>query len=233
MTALAVNGLKVAYGPVVAVHDLSFRLEPGESVSLLGPNGAGKTSAVEAIAGLLPKSAGTVTLGERDISRLPASAVVKKGLALVPQWRELFPTFSVEETLMAGANGAGVRTPRPLDEIYDLFPVLKERRTQAAGSLSGGEQQMLAIGRALVTAPSVLLLDEPSAGLAVGIVKVLVEILAKIRATGVSILLVEQKLDIAQAVTERCLVLSVGQVSWTGPITEAGHLDEIRRAYFT
>ena len=233
MTALAVNGLKVAYGPVVAVHDLSFRLEPGESVSLLGPNGAGKTSTVEAIAGLLPKAAGTVMLGASDISHLPASTVVKKGLALVPQWRELFPGFSVEETLMAGANGAGSRTPRPLDEIYDLFPVLKERRTQAAGSLSGGEQQMLAIGRALVTAPSVLLLDEPSAGLAVGIVKVLVEILAKIRATGVSILLVEQKLDIAQAVTERCLVLSVGQVSWTGPITEAGHLDEIRRAYFT
>ncbi|MBM3509006.1 MAG: ABC transporter ATP-binding protein [Alphaproteobacteria bacterium] len=233
MTALAVNGLKVAYGPVVAVHDLSFRLEPGESVSLLGPNGAGKTSAVEAIAGLLPKAAGNVMLGASDISRLPASAVVKKGLALVPQWRELFPTFSVEETLLAGANGAGGRTPRPLAEIYDLFPILKERRSQAAGSLSGGEQQMLAIGRALVTAPSVLLLDEPSAGLAVGVVKVLVEILGKIRATGVSILLVEQKLDIAQAVTERSLVLSVGQVSWTGPITEASHLDEIRRAYFT
>jgi branched-chain amino acid transport system ATP-binding protein len=233
MTALAVNGLKVAYGPVVAVHDLSFRLEPGESVSLLGPNGAGKTSAVEAIAGLLPKAAGHVMLGESDISRLPASAVVRKGVALVPQWRELFPTFSVEETLLAGANGAGGRAPRPLDEVYDLFPALKERRSQAAGSLSGGEQQMLAIGRALVAAPSVLLLDEPSAGLAVGIVKVLVEVLARIRATGVSILLVEQKLDIAQAVTERCLVLSVGQVSWTGPITEAGHLDEIRRAYFT
>lgn len=232
MTTLEVTSLKVAYGQVVAVHDLSLRLGRGETVALLGPNGAGKTSSVEAIAGLLPKASGSVKLGTIDITELPADGVAKKGVALVPQWRELFPAFSVEETLLAGTAAAVGRPAKPLDYVYDLFPKLKERWRQEAGLLSGGEQQMLAIGRALVSSPDVLLLDEPSAGLAAGITNVLFDVLDRIRAEGVSILLVEQKLDIAAAVSDRCVVLSAGARVWEGSMKDAGHLEEIRRAYF-
>ena len=168
MTALRVTDLTVAYGPVVAVSGLSFSVESGESMVLLGPNGAGKTSAVEAVAGLLPKCRGTVEFFGENISCLSASAVVRRGLALVPQWRELFRTFTVEETLLAAVTAAVDRPPMPFTAIYDLFPMLRERRRQVAGSLSGGEQQMLAIARALVTNPKLLLLDEPSAGLLLG-----------------------------------------------------------------
>ena len=229
---LDVSGLRVAYGPVVAVHDLSFSLNPGESVALLGPNGAGKTSSVEAIVGLLPKAGGKVVLEGNDITNQPASSVVRRGVALVPQWRELFPNFTVEETLLAGTSAASHRDPKPLVYVYDLFTALKERRHQAAGSLSGGEQQMLAIGRALVSSPKVLLLDEPSAGLAVGVTRVLVDVLGRIREEGVSILLVEQKIEVAVALTDRCIVLSVGNVAWRGPIREAVKMEEIQRAYF-
>ena len=231
--ALDVKGLKVAYGPVVAVHDFTLRLEHGECVALLGPNGAGKTSSVEAIAGLLPKAGGKVSLEDTDITNLPASSVVKEGLALVPQWRDLFANLSVEENLLAATTAARGREAKPLDYVYNLFPVLRERFRQAAGSLSGGEQQMLAIGRALITSPKVLLLDEPSAGLAAGVTRVLISVLDLIRRDGVSILLVEQKLEIAEAVSNRCIVLSVGNIVWQGPVRGAAHMEEIRRAYFT
>lgn len=230
---LEITGLKVAYGPVEVVHDLDFHLESGESVALLGPNGAGKTSSVEAVAGLIPKADGKVTLNGVDISTLTANKVVRRGVALVTQWRDLFYNFSVEENLLASRMAAKGRAPKPLGYVYDLFPALSERRRQPAGSLSGGEQQMLAIGRALITSPSVLLLDEPSAGLAAGVVKVLVAVLDIVRKEGMSILLVEQKLEIAEAVCSRCIVLSVGRMVWEGPVTEASHLDEISRAYFT
>ena len=232
MTALELTGLKVVYGQIIAVHDLSFHLEHGESVALLGPNGAGKTSTVEAISGLLPKAAGCVRLGNADITDLAADAVAKNGLALVPQWRDLFPTFSVQETLLAGSAAAVGRQAKPVDYIYDLFPRLHERRQQEAGSLSGGEQQMLAIGRALIGSPKVLLLDEPSAGLAVGITNVLLDVLSRIRNDGVSILLVEQKLDVASAVADRCIVLSVGTEVWEGSMADASQLEEIKKAYF-
>lgn len=231
--ALDVKGLKVAYGPVEAVHDFTLRLEHGECVALLGPNGAGKTSSVEAIAGLLPKAGGKVSLEDVDITNFPASSVVKEGLALVPQWRDLFANLSVEENLLAAMTAARGREPKPLDYVYNLFPVLRERFRQTAGSLSGGEQQMLAIGRALITSPKVLLLDEPSAGLAAGVARVLISVLDLIRRDGVSILLVEQKLEIAEAVSNRCIVLSVGNIVWQGPVRGAADMEEIRRAYFT
>jgi branched-chain amino acid transport system ATP-binding protein len=230
---LAVVDLKVAYGAVQAVRGLDLRLEQGECVALLGPNGAGKTSSVEAIVGLLPKVGGKVLLRDVDITALPASAVVKKGLVLVPQWRELFANFSVEENLIAARSAAKDRLPKALEYVYGLFPMLKERRRQAAGLLSGGEQQMLAIGRALITSPSVLLLDEPSAGLSPLIVRSLINVLRRIRDEGVSLLLVEQKLEIMEAVSDRCIVLSAGNVVWQGPTKQAADLEEIRRAYFT
>jgi branched-chain amino acid transport system ATP-binding protein len=229
---LEVNGLRVASGPIIRVEGLDLSLPERGSLALLGPNGAGKTASVEAIAGLLPKSAGRVEFAGKDITRLSGNEVVCSGLALVPQLRELFPNFSVEETLAAGAHAARRRVATPVEVIYDLFPRLAERRSQLAGSLSGGEQQMLAIGRALMTNPKVMLLDEPSAGLAVGIVRAFIQALQRVRESGVAILLVEQNIEIATAVTDNCVVLAAGRVVWRGSAQDATKNEEIRRAYF-
>jgi branched-chain amino acid transport system ATP-binding protein len=229
---LEVSSLRVGSGGRVRVDGLDLALPERGCVALLGPNGAGKTTSVEAIAGLIPK-AGRVMLDGRDITGLSASNVARCGLALVPQWRELFANFSVEETLLAGSNAARGRTPISTENVYDLFPRLGERRKQLAGSLSGGEQQMLAIGRALMTSPRVMLLDEPSAGLAVGIVRSFVKAVKRIRDSGVAILLVEQNLEIAAALAESCIVLAAGRVVWRGSALAATTNEEIRQAYFT
>jgi branched-chain amino acid transport system ATP-binding protein len=217
---------------MIRVDGLDLALPERGCVALLGPNGAGKTASVEAIAGLLPKAAGRVMFAGQDITKLEGNEVACSGLALVPQLRELFPNFTVQETLQAGAHAARGREPAPLDTIYDLFPRLAERSSQLAGSLSGGEQQMLAIGRALVTNPKVMLLDEPSAGLAVGIVRSFIDALRRIRATGVAILLVEQNIEIATALADTCVVLAAGRVVWRGSARDATKNDEIRQAYF-
>jgi branched-chain amino acid transport system ATP-binding protein len=232
MSALRVTDLWVSYGQVTAVRGLSLHVEPGEAVVLLGPNGAGKTSAVEAICGFVPKRRGKVEFLGEDISGLSASAISRKGLGFVPQWRDLFPTFSVEETLVAAETAARRRKPTPIKDIYALFPVLRERKTQLAGSLSGGEQQMLAIGRALVTNPKLLLLDEPSAGLASGITLALVQSINRVRESGVAILLVEQNMKIARAVGERCCMLAAGDLAWQGSMKEAIERNEAARVYF-
>jgi len=229
---LEVSNLRVGSGGRVRVDGLDLALPERGCVALLGPNGAGKTTSVEAIAGLIPKAAGSVMLDGRDITNLSASSVARRGLALVPQWRELFVSFSVEETLLAGSNAARDRTPVSTESVYDLFPRLGERRKQLAGSLSGGEQQMLAIGRALMTSPKAMLLDEPSAGLAVGIVRSFVEAVKRVRDSGVAILLVEQNLEIAAALAESCIVLAAGRVVWRGSALAATTNEEIRQAYF-
>jgi branched-chain amino acid transport system ATP-binding protein len=217
---------------MIRVDNLDLMLEEHGCLALLGPNGAGKTASVEAIVGLIPKSSGRVTFDGMDISSLPASSVVRMGLTLVPQLRELFPGFTVDETLLAGANAAGQRKAGSRDHIYDLFPRLADRRHQFAGSLSGGEQQMLAISRALMSNPKVILLDEPSAGLAVGIVRSFIDVVRQIRATGVAILLVEQNLEIASTLAENCIVMAAGRVAWRGSADDAINNEEIRRAYF-
>ena len=217
---------------MIRVDNLDLTLEEHGCLALLGPNGAGKTASVEAIVGLIPKSSGRVTFDGMDISSLPASSVVRMGLTLVPQLRELFPGFTVDETLLAGANAAGQRKAGSRNHIYDLFPRLADRRHQFAGSLSGGEQQMLAISRALMSNPKVILLDEPSAGLAVGIVRSFIDVVRQIRATGVAILLVEQNLEIASALAENCIVMAAGRVAWRGSADDAINNEEIRRAYF-
>jgi len=229
---LQVSNLRVTAGPMIRVDNLDLTLEERGCLALLGPNGAGKTASVEAIIGLIPKSSGRVPFDGLDISSLPASSVVRMGLSLVPQLRELFPGFTVDETLLAGANAAGRRKAGSRDHIYDLFPRLAERRHQFAGSLSGGEQQMLAISRALMSNPKVILLDEPSAGLAVGIVRSFIDVVRQIRATGVAILLVEQNLEIASALAENCIVMAAGRVVWRGSADDAINNEEIRRAYF-
>jgi branched-chain amino acid transport system ATP-binding protein len=229
---LDVRGLRVASGPMIRVDGLDLDLPERGCIALLGPNGAGKTASVEAIAGLLPKAAGRVMFAGQDITKLEGNEVACSGLALVPQLRELFPNFTVTETLLAGAHAARGREPTPVEVIYDLFPRLAERCGQLAGSLSGGEQQMLAIGRALVTNPKVMLLDEPSAGLAVGIVRAFIATLRRIRASGVAILLVEQNIEIATALAETCVVLAAGRVVWRGSARDAATNEEIRQAYF-
>jgi branched-chain amino acid transport system ATP-binding protein len=229
---LEVSNLSVSYGRVQVVRDLSFSVGSDRALALLGPNGAGKTSAVEAIAGLLSKAGGVVRFAGRDISRAPASQIARRGLALVPQWRELFPTFSVDETLRAALYAGRVRGRLDVDDIYDFFPHLKDRRRQLAGTLSGGEQQMLALGRALATQPLMLLLDEPTAGLAAGIVSSLIEILKNIRKRGIPMVVVEQNIELAAALADDCIVLSTGMSVWSGPMAEAVRSEEVRRLYF-
>jgi branched-chain amino acid transport system ATP-binding protein len=229
---LEVSGLRVASGAMIRVDGLDLSLPERGCMALLGPNGAGKTASVEAITGLLRKAAGKVIFDGADITHLEASRVIRRGLVLVPQLRELFPNFSVHETLLAGSHAARGRPAIPCEAVYDLFPRLAERRAQLAGSLSGGEQQMLAIGRALVTNPKVMLLDEPSAGLAVGIVRAFVDAVTRIRERGVAILLVEQNLEIAATLAETCIVLAAGRVVWRGSTRDATSSKEIRQAYF-
>jgi branched-chain amino acid transport system ATP-binding protein len=230
---LVVEGLKVAYGSVQVVHSLDLTIAPGDSLALLGANGAGKTSSVEAIAGLIPKAGGRVRLDGEDVTGRPASDMVRRGLALVPQWRELFANFSVDETLRAAMTAPRGRAPLPLEAVYEMFPALAGRRAQLAGSLSGGEQQMLAIGRGLITNPKVMLLDEPSAGLSVGVTRSLIGIVQRIRDSGIGVLLIEQNLEIARASASRCIVLSAGSVAWSGAMDDAVANDEIKQAYFS
>jgi branched-chain amino acid transport system ATP-binding protein len=230
--ALEVESLNVARGRIRVVHGLSFSVQQGASLALLGANGAGKTSAVEAIAGLLPKASGRVRLHDSDITRFSASEIARRGLSLVPQWRDLFASFTVEETLHAALNAGARRGRGAFEDIYALFPKLAERRAQPAGTLSGGEQQMLAIGRALATEPSVLLLDEPSGGLAAGVVSKLTQILRAIRARGMTLIVVEQNISVAAAVAEECIVLSTGRAVWRGAMAHAAQSEEVRHAYF-
>ncbi len=230
---LEVKGLRVAYGSVEVVHGLDLEVAAGETLALLGANGAGKTSCVEAIAGLIPTAGGSVSLDNLDITGRPASYIVQRGLALVPQWRELFANFSVEETLRAAMSAPRGRPPLPLDQVYGIFPKLAERRAQLSGSLSGGEQQMLAIARGLVTNPKLMLLDEPSAGLSVGITRSLIEIVHRIREQGIGVLLIEQNLSIARALATRCIVLAAGKVAWSGAMSDAMANVEIKQAYFS
>jgi branched-chain amino acid transport system ATP-binding protein len=243
---LEVEKLRVAYGPIVAVHDLNLTLPQGGAFALLGPNGAGKTSAVEAIVGLIPSAAGRVIFEGTVLTGRSTSDIVRRGLTLVPQWRDLFAAFTVEETLLAGAAAARSpwraparrgaparrRAPMPLDEVYEVFPVLGERRRQVAGSLSGGEQQVLAVARALVARPRALLLDEPSAGLAAGVLRDLVPVVNRIRASGVAVLLVEQNLELARALADRCIVLAAGRKVFEGSMQGERDLADIGRAYF-
>ena len=215
---LRLEGLTVDYGPVRAVHGLDLTVAAGELVALLGPNGAGKSSTIGAITGLVP-SGGKVIFGGQDISRLPAEARVERGIAISPEGRHVFVNLTVAENLRLGAavrkDPSGVA--EDMEKFMELFPVLAERREQPAGTLSGGEQQMLAIARALMSRPKLLLLDEPSLGLAPMIVARIFDFIGKLKAEGMTILLVEQNAAQAMRVADRIYVLSTGDVSWSGP----------------
>jgi branched-chain amino acid transport system ATP-binding protein len=228
---LELDRLEVRHGSIPAVRDLSLRVGEREIVGLIGPNGAGKSTALHAVVGLLPAHAGDVRLRGRPIRGWAPEAIARAGVALVPEGRRIFGDFTVEENLRLGLASRNGASPRALREMYELFPMLGESRRRPAGALSGGQQQQLAIARALVSRPDVLLLDEPSLGLAPAAVDVVFETLGVIREGGVSILLVEQRAQRTVAFADRTHVLANGELRMTLAPRDAGDTDKLIAAY--
>ncbi len=225
-TLLQLRGLSVSYGPVEAVHQVDLDVRSGEIVTVIGPNGAGKTTLLSAAMGLLP-SRGEIHLDGKRIARPGVEVMVANGVALVPEKRELFGEMSVEDNLLLGSLSRWHRGLRDqaqrMDEVFAIFPRLRERRPQMASTLSGGERQMLAIGRALMARPRLLLLDEPSLGLAPLIVREVLQVVAGLRDHGVSVLLVEQNARVALKVADRAYVLEMGAVALSGAARDLLH----------
>ena len=229
---LEVTDLSVTYGRRRALEGVSLTVEPGEIVTLLGANGSGKSTTLRAITGLVRPAAGSVRYGGRELTSRAADAIVTLGIGHVPEGRDVFPEFSVLENLLVGAHTVPARAvPARLEAAYQTFPVLRERRRQRAGTLSGGEQQMLAIARALMAGPSLLLLDEPSLGLAPMLVREIFSVIRRVNAGGVSILLVEQNARAALAVAGRGYVLETGRVVAAGRSVDLAGDPRIRAAY--
>ena len=230
---LRVSGLEVAYGPVQAVRGVDLEVHEGEIRAILGANGAGKSSIIRAILGLVKPRGGTVVFGGQALHKLLPHKVNEWGIAWVPEGRQVFSTLTVEENLLMGAFGRrnGQATDTRQEHIMDMFPTLRERRTQLAGSLSGGEQQMLAIGRALMSNPRLLLMDEPSLGLAPKVVRSLFDLAQEIRARGISILMAEQNARQALRVADYAYLLEVGEIRGGGSAREMEASETIRRVY--
>ena len=235
MSALAVRGLEVAYGGVVAVRDVSFTVEPGEIVGLIGPNGAGKSTTLHAIMGLVPARGGDVTLGDRSLRGRTPEAVARSGVALVPEGRRLFGELSVEENLRLGlaARASSEGVAEDLAEVYELFPVCEEFKHRHAGALSGGQQQQLAIARAMMAKPAILLLDEPSLGLAPTIVDLVFSTLQTIAERGIGVLLVEQRAQRTVALAARTHVLANGELRLILTPDDAADTDRMVAAYLS
>ena len=221
---LDVKNLRVAYGKVEALHEVSLTIRRGEIVTVIGPNGAGKTTLLSALMGLLPSDGDIVYMGQLQKHERSVEHLVRHGMTLVPEKRELFAEMSVEDNLLLGAFDryrTGHRDQmETMDEVFELFPRLEERRTQLAGTLSGGERQMLAMGRALMAKPKLLMLDEPSLGLAPLIIKEIFRVIGELKETGVAILLVEQNARAALQIADYGYVLETGEVSLAGPSAE-------------
>ncbi|MFY9397784.1 MAG: ABC transporter ATP-binding protein [Desulfomonilia bacterium] len=231
---LSTERLCISYGGIKALTDVSIHLDEGEIVTVLGANGAGKTTLLQAISGLATIASGTVNFHGETLNRVPAHEIVLKGISLSPEGRRVFPTLTVEENLTLGAythrkKKDKVRAAR--NRVFSLFPILSERRRQLSGTLSGGEQQMLAIGRALMSSPRVLLLDEPSLGLAPILVKQIFDIISEINAQGTSILLVEQNAHKALSIASRGYVLENGRVVASGSTASLRSDEKIQEAY--
>ena len=232
MTLLEVTDLRTRYGAIEALKGISLTVAEGEVVTLIGSNGAGKTTTLRAISGLTPASAGKITFAGEDITHVPAHDIVTRGIALAPEGRHCFPRMTVRENLDLGAHrrrGAGIADD--LDRVYELFPRLKERERQKAGTMSGGEQQMLAIGRALMSAPRILLLDEPSMGLAPILVEQIFDIIKTINKQGTTVLLVEQNALMALAIANRGYILQTGEIVLTQDAASLRQNEAVRKAY--
>jgi len=230
---LKLEHVSAAYGKIRALTDLTLEVPDGKIVTLLGANGAGKTSTLKVVTGLLRPTAGSVTFDGRDLNRLPAEAIVPLGISMAPEGRQVFTQLTVAENLRMGAysrkDAAGVR--RDLEWVLSLFPRLKERYGQEAGTLSGGEQQMLAIGRSLMARPRLLLLDEPSLGLAPLVVREIFATIRQVNAEGMSVLLVEQNANLALQVAHHAYILETGRLVLSGPAGELRQNPEVKRAY--
>jgi branched-chain amino acid transport system ATP-binding protein len=232
---LEVRDLSVSYGKVEALHHINLKISKGEIVTVIGPNGAGKTTLLCALMGLLPARGEIAYLGERQGAERQVEKLVRQGITLVPEKRELFGEMSVSDNLLLGAFDryrVGHRDElETMDQVFDIFPRLRERREQLAGTLSGGERQMLAMGRALMAKPKLLMLDEPSLGLAPLIIKEIFRIVAELKKSGVSILLVEQNARVALQVADYGYVLETGEVSLEGPSSELANDPRVIESY--
>lgn len=230
---LELKNLNVHYGIIQALRDVSLTVKKGEIVTLIGANGAGKTTTLRTISGLNKASSGEVILEGKDITNISASERVEMKLSQVPEGRRVFADMSIVENLELGAflrnDKEGIK--KDMDKVYDLFPILGQRKKQTAGTLSGGEQQMLAMGRALMSKPEILLLDEPSMGLAPLLVREIFEIIKNINSSGTTILLVEQNAKMALSIADRAYVLETGSIVMSGTGEELAGSDEIQKAY--
>lgn len=233
MALLEVKNLKVNYGLITAVKDVSFTVEEGEIVTLIGANGAGKTTVMHALNGLIPKAGGSVMLAGEDVTTLPAHSFVRRGMAQVPEGRRIFQELTVAENLRLGyysqRDKAAFRIRR--EEMYDRFPILRERASQIAGTLSGGEQQMLAMSRALMSSPRLLLLDEPSMGLSPLYVNTIFDMIREVNRAGTTVLLVEQNAKQALSIADRAYVLEIGNIVRSGTGAELLADESIVQAY--
>ena len=229
---LNVENINVYYGAIHAIKDVSFEVLDGEVVALIGANGAGKSTTLKTLSGLLRSKTGTIEFMGEDIMHAPADKLVARGLAHVPEGRRVFAQMTVEENLEMGAYTRSNSEIAPgLERVYGHFPRLKERRRQVAGTLSGGEQQMLAMGRALMSSPKLLMLDEPSMGLAPILIEQIFQIVQDLHKAGTTILLVEQNAQMALAIASRAYVMETGKVTLSGSGEDLLHNDDVRRAY--
>ena len=233
MALLEVSDIRARYGAIEALKGVSLTVEEGEVVTLIGSNGAGKSTTLRSISGLTPASAGSVTFDGEDITRVPAHEIVVRGIALSPEGRHCFPRMTVRENLELGAHRRtkGPEIGEDLDRVFSLFPRLQERERQKAGTMSGGEQQMLAIGRALMARPKLLMLDEPSMGIAPILVARIYETIGEINKSGVAILLVEQNANYALDISSRGYVLETGRVVLLGESAKLRDDAEVQKAY--
>jgi branched-chain amino acid transport system ATP-binding protein len=231
--ALVLEGLSVHYGGISAVRDVSFTVPTGQVVGLIGANGAGKTSTLKALLGLVPRKVETLRVHGTDMRRTPARDMVRHGIGYVPEGRHVFGGLPVEKNLLLGAYARpwDTDTRARLDEVYDLFPVLGGMRNRLAGALSGGQQQMLAVGRALMTKPRLLVLDEPSMGLSPKLIDDILAVLQRLNGEGLSMLLVEQNAKLTFEAATTCLVMENGEVAMTGTSTQMSRDPEVRRIY--
>ena len=228
---LTVNDIHVYYGPIHAIKGVSFDVQDGEIVALIGANGAGKSTILKTVSGLLHPKTGSIVFGGEDITKTEPHKIVKKGLAHVPEGRRIFLQMTVMENLEMGAFTQKGVSEEDLERVFEHFPRLKERRKQIAGTLSGGEQQMLAIGRALMSHPKLLMLDEPSMGLAPILVEQIFQIIEDLNQAGTTILLVEQNAGMALEIADRAYVLETGNITLQGTGEELMRSEEVRKAY--
>ena len=230
---LEVKDLYVNYGAVEAIKGISFTVQPGEIVTLIGANGAGKTTTLHTISGLVKAKSGSITYNSTDLQKIDPSKIISLGIAHVPEGRHVFPEMTVEENLQMGAfiSKNKEETAAAMQDVYEKFPRLRERRRQLAGTLSGGEQQMVAVGRALMGKPSIILMDEPSMGLSPLLVKEVFAIIKEIHAAGITVLLNEQNAKMALSIADRAYVLETGTISISGDAQELLKDERVTKAY--